>query len=110
VWARMSPEEACLLAAAYICPLEMPKDILKADLHSLLPFVPPREPRAWPRADLPCATPSNTQGKWTFAEDDNLATHLIRNCLGRGDTALTNVLLSARGGLVRQMRDDTSAV
>lgn len=110
VWARMTPEEACLIQVASVSGQKLPETMPKTALQALFPFSPPNEPRPFPQADLPCTTASNSSGSWIFAGDGNAATHLVRNCVARGDAELAQILLSARGGLVRQMRDDISAV
>jgi len=108
----MSPEEACLLTAAQLGHVGAPQggQIPKSHLTAMIPFEPPQQPRPWPQADLPCTTPENSKGVWVFKDKDNAATHLVRNCLTRGDDQLLQLSLSARGGLTRRMRDDTAAV
>lgn len=108
----MTPEEACLLTAAHHGPTSVSAGdtISKPALTASVPFEPPQEPRPWPLADLPCTTPENSAGVWLFKDQDNAATHLVRNSLARGDEQLTHLSLSARGGLTRRMRDDTSAM
>ncbi|WVQ76422.1 hypothetical protein IAR50_006089 [Cryptococcus sp. DSM 104548] len=49
------------------------------------------------------------EGSWIF-EDDNSATHLIKNSLGGADRELRQQLLSLRKPGVRAARDDTTVV
>ena len=100
-----------MTAAHHGSTLVSPGDtITKTALTASVPFEPPRDPRPWPQAELPCTTPENSAGVWLFKDQDNAATHLVCNCLARGDEQLTDLSLSARGGLTRRMRDDTSAM
>ena len=109
VWDQISSEEAALLVSSHLAHTHHP-DIPKALLPSLHPTHPPTEPRRFPAEDLP-GTGERTEGSWVF-EDDNAATHLIRNSLGRRpwDRETRQKVLSMRDGGVRVMRDDTTAV
>ena len=104
VWDRITSEEATLLVAGY---LAEPKrsDIRKAQLPAAFPLVKPSEPRPYPSQELPGSS-GRSKGGWTFAGDDNAATHLIRNSLAGDDRGARAELLSLTGKMTRSWRDD----
>ena len=108
VWDQLSSEEATLLLSAHLSHPHNP-DIAKTILPQQFPYVPPVGKRPYPIEDLPGTVPENSAGSWVF-EDDNAATHLIRNCLGRGDRWAMGKMISMTDGLLRAMRDDITAM
>lgn len=106
VWERMTSEEATLLIAAQTA---TSGEVNKSALPQRFSFNEPSQDRPYPAEDLPGTTPLNSQGTWTF-KDDNSALHLIRNCLGPGDGFERRHLLSMRTPYVRAFRDDITAV
>lgn len=105
VWDELSAEEATRLIAAH---LEKPrsKDVAKKDLVKDVPMIPSGDRAAY-TVGLPGAFSDDLTGHWTF-DDDNAATHLVRNCTGRGDPWSRRRLVSMKDGLVRWMRDDVT--
>lgn len=108
VWDLISSEEAALLVSAHLAQTHRP-DVPKNVLPHLHPFLPPSGTRPYPVDDLPGTTPKNGKGVWAF-RDDNAATHLLRNCLGRGDEWERRRLLSMKDGMVKSLRDDITAM
>ena len=111
MWDMLSSEEACLLLAAYYDrPLRDP--ISKTELPHLYPFTLPlkgsRKP--YPAEPLPGTTGVYSKGEWVFKGDDNAATHLIRNGLGRGSDWERQRFLSLTPPWSRKYRDDTSVM
>jgi pyruvate dehydrogenase phosphatase len=109
VWDKLSSEEACLLAAAYYDrPVRDP--IAKTHLPKEYPLVPPAEgvKRPHPAEPLPGTMGVYAEGHWVFQGDDNAATHLIRNAMGRGDDWERQRMLSLTGPMARSCRDDTT--
>ncbi|WVW84565.1 hypothetical protein I302_106599 [Kwoniella bestiolae CBS 10118] len=111
LWDKISSEEAILLLSAhYTHPKHAP--IPKTKLPSLFPQFEPDtlRPRSYPAEDLPGTTADNSKGCWLF-EDDNAATHLVRNGLdGDGDKKVQEMILSLSGNGTRSVRDDTSVM
>ncbi|WVQ64496.1 uncharacterized protein L199_002663 [Kwoniella botswanensis] len=60
----------------------------------------PENEHPFPKEDL------TVEGKWVY-EDNNAATHLIRNAIGGDDRELRRQFLSLRSPGVRSARDDT---
>lgn len=104
VWDHLSSEEACLLVAAHLGKTQRPA-VPKVTLPQLYPHIAPSEPRPWPDKALPGTEDDNNKGSWTF-KDQNVAAHLIRNSIGRGDEERWQQLLSLKGVAARNMRDD----
>jgi len=109
VWDWNSSEEVALLLAGHHARPHGP-DTPKTLLPVIHSFVPPTEERLFPAEDLP-GSPGRDVGDWVF-EDDNSATHLIRNALGGmgWDRDVRQRVLSMREGGTRVARDDTTAV
>ncbi|GFZ44558.1 hypothetical protein JCM24511_02282 [Saitozyma sp. JCM 24511] len=109
VFDRVTSEEATLLMAAYLEHKNHPP-IAKTDLPSKLALTEPPTERPWPSEPLP-GTVGRDIGKWVFANDENAATHMIRNSLpGHGDAEVHRIALSLRENTARQFRDDMTAV
>lgn len=111
MWDKLSSEEACLLAAAYYDkPLQEP--IAKMHLPLRYPLVPPayRMRRPYPAEPLQGTMGVYAEGQWVFQGDDNAATHLLRNAMGRGDDWERQRMLSLTGPMARSYRDDTTVM
>ncbi|WVQ81289.1 hypothetical protein IAT38_003412 [Cryptococcus sp. DSM 104549] len=104
LWDRMTSEEASLLLASHLAAQHSP-DVPKDLLPSIFPHTPslPEDQHPFPKEELA------TTGSWVF-EDDNAATHLVRNSLGGGDRVLRKQFLSMRSPGVRAIRDDITAL
>lgn len=104
----MTSEEAVLLIAAH---MEHPAHsaIPRAELPDQFPQFPPEGQRPYPAEPLPHSM-ERSQGDWFF-EDQNVATHLIRNTLGGAgsDRDVKRKVLSMRGA-TRKMRDDVTSM
>ena len=109
VWDWTSSEEAALLLAAHQNKAVSP-DIPKVTLPLIHEFTPSSEERKFPAQDLP-GSPGRDIGSWVF-EDDNSATHLVRNALGGmgWDKDVRRKVLSMREGGTRVVRDDTTVM
>ncbi|OCF41513.1 hypothetical protein I317_04716 [Kwoniella heveanensis CBS 569] len=126
LWDKLTSEEAVLLLAAHsahahhtpisksLLPTQFPQTPLTPS-PSALAFADGEkhegeDTRPYPAEPLPGTVPSNSKGVWLF-EDDNAATHLMRNGLdGDGDKRVHGMTLSLPGGVARKVRDDTSVV
>jgi len=104
----MTSEEGALLLCAH---MKNPKhaDILNTDLPQQIPFLSLAQPRAYPAEPLP-GSKERSEGSWVF-EDDNAATHLMRNTLGGAgwNREVRRQVLSMRGQGTRVMRDDITS-
>lgn len=108
MWDTLSAEEATLLMSAHMTNPSASK-IAKTTLASRYKFQPPIPKRPYPVEDLPGTTAENSQGPWSI-QDDNAATHLIRNCVARGDDWERRRILSMKDGTLRELRDDITTV
>lgn len=111
MWDKLSSEEACLLAAAYYDrPLQDP--IAKTQLTKAYPLAGPPEGvrRPYPAEPFPGTMGVYAEGQWVFQGDDNAATHLLRNAMGRGDDWERQRMLSLVGPMARSYRDDTTVM
>ncbi|WVQ80477.1 hypothetical protein IAT38_002582 [Cryptococcus sp. DSM 104549] len=104
LWDRLTSEEASHLLTAHLSQRKQP-DILQSDITSLFPHQDPlpEGEHPYPKQD------TATDGSWVF-EDDNAATHLVRNGLGGADRVLRRQMLSVKKPGVRQVRDDITAM
>lgn len=111
MWGTLSYEEVALLTSARIDDRRASPDttVPRSLLPNLYPQTAPHLPRPYPAEDLPGTTPRTADGKWDF-KDENLATHLIRNGLGRGDEWERRHVMSIKGPASRSFKDDTSVV
>lgn len=111
VFDRVTSEEATLLMATYLEHEDHPPiTIAKTDLPSRISLSDPPTERPWPAEPLP-GTSGRDIGQWVFANDENAATHMIRNSLpGHGNPEVHRMALSLRDSTARQFRDDMTAV
>ncbi|WWC62461.1 uncharacterized protein I303_105057 [Kwoniella dejecticola CBS 10117] len=109
LWDKISSEEAILLLAAHSSESAESR-IAKTDLPKIFPQIKSEGERPYPAEELPGTTAENSTGHWVL-EDDNAATHLIRNGLdGHGDEEVHRMILSLTGSGAREVRDDTSVM
>lgn len=105
----MISEEAVLLLAGYTehpfhPDVSIPRSRSTLAAHILLKLT---DPRPYSIDTLP-GSPGQDEGTWAFEGDKNAATHLVENALAGGDKWVRGCLLSMRGPITRQMRDDIS--
>ncbi|WVF69344.1 hypothetical protein IAT40_004120 [Kwoniella sp. CBS 6097] len=109
LWDKITSEEAVLLLAAHSAHPHhspIPKTVLPGQFPQFSP--PAEEMRPYPAEPLPGTVADSSKGHWLF-EDENAATHLMRNGLdGDGDKSVHRKTLSLPGGVARYVRDDTS--
>ena len=106
VWDCLTSEEATLLVASHISH-RTHSDISKTDLPKLFRLLPQPKDRLYPAEDLP-GSGSRSSGSWVFEDDDNAATHLIRNSIAGADRVRRGELLSLTGKITRRVRDDVT--
>ncbi|WRT69431.1 uncharacterized protein IL334_006417 [Kwoniella shivajii] len=102
LWGRLSSQEACQLVSANLTHAKQ-GDVEKAKLSELIPlsFCTSEPKHHDPAGKL------NVDGRWIF-EDQNSATHLLRNAFGGSDRQLRKQILSLGQPGVKHMRDDTT--
>ncbi|WWC85606.1 uncharacterized protein L201_000470 [Kwoniella dendrophila CBS 6074] len=104
LWDRLSSEDAPHLLAGHHTHHKY-EDIPKTEVMANCPHAPslPQGIHPYPKEDL------SVEGKWVF-EDENSATHLIRNAYGGDDRELRRQFLSMKSPGARSIRDDTTAM
>ncbi|WWC97377.1 hypothetical protein V866_004256 [Kwoniella sp. B9012] len=104
LWDRFTSEEASYLVASHLIH-EIHPDQSKVQVMASCPHSSPlpENEHPFPKEDL------TVEGKWVY-EDNNAATHLIRNAIGGDDRELRRQFLSLRSPGVRSARDDTTAM
>ena len=88
----LSSEEVALLIAAKRSQAGLDQVVSKSELAQQI-TLETLEPRPYPAQALPGTTEANSKGTWTLT-DDNLATMVLRNAMGKGDEELGRRLMS----------------
>ena len=88
----LSSEEVALLIAAKRSQAGLDQVVSKSELAQQI-TLETLEPRPYPAQPLPGTTEANSKGTWTLT-DDNLATMVLRNAMGKGDEELGRRLMS----------------
>ncbi len=102
VWDRISSAEAVALVAAHIeDPTHAP--VPAAALAAAVKPLTPASASVYPPASEGPGV--NRTGNWVF-EDENAATHLIKNCMHGSNVQKRNELLSMKPPVSRWLRDD----
>ncbi|WWC85446.1 uncharacterized protein L201_000309 [Kwoniella dendrophila CBS 6074] len=103
LWDRLTSEESVLLTASYLSHPQH-NDIPKIELPKLYPLQEPLSERPYPVQELP----QPKDESWAYENDQNAATHLIRNSLAGANRKNRAELLSMTGKVSRWMRDDVT--